>query len=302
MAADGAKAALSRAVPPGAFAVLDGAQWNDLQAELSRLRLRGSSLFREAPRDVELAGPFLVPLGPERATRDAVIDFVADKPAAAFWAGPMDEATLWRHLRTLNQVRLARLQPTSPEGPRPAPSELVLFRHWDPRALSVVMPALNGSQYARVLGPADQIVFYDPPEDAGRGLRRVVRLPDLEAPAPGVLSLDLDQVHAMDETMAHRSRERVAAFLRTAAPDQAGPLGPEPLRAAVATYQTQAAHMGVHGERSVGLWAHMQLTSTQDLSREQLVWRYLADPAFGPTPDHRMQALFNLRTRAAPAR
>lgn len=292
-----------------AFAVVDGGHWSNSQAELTKQGLSARSLFLGAGRDAESAGPWLVALDQRADASSVLLAVVDDKPAAVFWGCQLGEEALWRHLRTINQVRLAARDDDEDEvesgidelkvaEANSARSEVVLFRHWDPRALSMVLPILDETQYARVLGPADEAVFHDPKALGGAGLRRMARLPSLPAAPHGMLSLDADQVAALDEGMQQRSRERIVRYLQDYAPDQTSHLDQARLHAAVAGFQVESRSLGVHGEQATGLWAYMRLTSRIDLSREPLVRRYLGDPAFGSTPEVRMEALFDQRTRA----
>jgi hypothetical protein len=43
--------------------------------------------------------------------------------------------------------------------------EAVLFRHWDPNVLAIVLEVLRADQLIEVLGPAQQIAFLSPDFD-----------------------------------------------------------------------------------------------------------------------------------------
>lgn len=301
--------AVARLAQPG-FAVIDGGHWTDVRAELQELGLTARSLFLGAGQDVEAAGPWLLALGQRPGVTDAVVSFVEDKPAAVFWGCHSGEQVLWHHLRTLNQARLPRAwEPTEDrdESVKAAGadgadvedtrSEVVLFRHWDPRVLSIVLPVLDEAQYARVLGPAEGAVFIDPKELGGVGLRRMARLPDLPEAPQGMLTLGADQVAALDEGMQQRSRRRIAVYLADAAPDQVKHRDPAQVYMSVVAYEAEANGLGVQSELGRGLWAYLQVTSNVDLSRDAFVRRFLGDRSKGPTVDDRLKALYQFRGR-----
>ena len=277
-------------LPQPAFAVLDGAQWNDIATELAGLGVRGRSLFLGAGETVEAAGPWLVALGQSPEAADAVLGWVADKPAAVFWGCAAGEAALWRHMRTLAQVRMAGV----PEG-----SEVVSFRYWDPRAVSCIVPLLDPEQYARVLGPADEVLFHDPRAMGGVGVRRAQRTPDLPVPPRGMLALTGPQVEALDADMQERSRRRIAVYLQRTSPEEAQHLtGPE-LERFVRDVEAEGKLAGLDSERAHGQWAYLSLTTGGALGRDGRVLGYVKH---GPgVPDTNLDRLFEQMTRLAQA-
>ena len=122
------------------FAVLDGAFFDNLPNALMRMGISYRSLFRETTDpSLQLAGPWLVDLRQSdenehddipsantetmsvanqektvqlRIARSAhaVLDLVGHCPGLVFWSGneTLDEGALWKHLRSLNQVRVPR--------------------------------------------------------------------------------------------------------------------------------------------------------------------------------------------------
>lgn len=286
---------LARAVPRFSHAVVDGGLLDDVVGRLNRLGLLGRSLFLSAGLEIEAAGPYLVALDQQPNAAELLLAEIAEQPAAVFWLCAAGDATLWHHLRTLNQVRLPL---PGPAQAQPASTETVLFRHWDPRVLGVVASYLDEAQYARLLGPAEELIFLDPASAGGSGVARLARFPGLVEPPRGTLTFRADQVAAMDERMRERSHTRIASFLREHAAEQVGHLNDAGLRATVAAHAAEAQAMGVQGEQATGLWSCMRFTSRDDIGRQPLVWRFLGDPAQGATPEQRMVALFDLRTRA----
>jgi hypothetical protein len=146
-------------MPAQVFAVLDGAMFDGLTSILRAKSIHAVSLFRDhADLDVESAGPWLVSLNTARQI-DEVFNLIAGCSHAfgVFWSCTTDEADTLRHLRTLNMVLL----PT----PGLETHEAVLFRHWDPNVLAIVLEVLRADQLIEVLGPAQQIAFLSPDFD-----------------------------------------------------------------------------------------------------------------------------------------
>ena len=249
------------------FAVLDGAHWADLPAELARLHVTARSLFLGAGREAEQAGPWLAELqGPDMT--DALVGLVWDRPAAVFWCCPAGDQALWRHLRMLGQVRLTQdvssgtVSPAK-HGPGDKPaaseSEVVLFRYWDPRVLSDVVPVLDDSGYARLLGPAERVVFLDPRKWGGVGVRALARLPDLPIAPRGTMTLDAAQVAAVDASAQQRSNRKTAAYLERNLPELARPMGQDALLDEVARCRSIGASLGLTTERTQMKWAFIML-------------------------------------------
>ena len=231
-----------------------------MPSELARRGLEKRSLFLGAGKEAEAAGPWLVGLSQRGSATDEIFDLVGDKPAAVFWACLPGEQAVWRHLRTLNQARVA--QPDSGAAADAGPgSEVVLFRHWDPRVLSDVLPVLDEDQYARVLGPSDEAVFLDPERSGGVGVRRLKRFADLPLMPRGMLTLDADQVAALDECVRERSQRKTAAYLRDVAPELAGPLSPADLYARVVAYEASGRTLGLSSELAQMKWAYLMLVT-----------------------------------------
>ena len=188
-----------------------------------------------------------------------------------FWACDEGQAALFRQLRTLNQVRLPGVS-----GPDP-----VLFRHWDPRVLADVVPALDGAQSARVLGPAQDVLFDDAPGFGGAGLRRLTRVPDLPAPARGVLALTTAQVAAVDASVQTRSLRKVAHFLRDAAPGETGGMPSKALHRQVSQSVVDGRSLGLRGERALGQWSYLTLVSHGAVRNDLSIRAWLSRPGTG---------------------
>lgn len=114
--------------------------------------------------------------------------------APVIWAFPADtdDATIRRHLRNLNIIRVARRP--RPRDPAPTGEEEVAFRHADGRIIASLLPLLRPSQIARLLGPASAFI----PVTAHEVI--AIQNDGTPAEAPGKpLSLDAAQVDQFEE-------------------------------------------------------------------------------------------------------
>ena len=155
-------------------------------------------------------------------------------------------------------------------------------RHWDPRVLADVLPVLNESQFARVLGPADEVVLLDPADKGGLGVRRARALPDAPVPSRGMLVLDSDQMSAVGEAVAERSRRRIALYLRSVAPDETGQLGLPGTAQLVRDAEADGRALGLRSEQGLGRWAYLSLVDDGRVVRVPEVRAFVALPGADP--------------------
>ncbi|WP_158004082.1 DUF4123 domain-containing protein, partial [Methylobacterium indicum] len=223
------------------FAVLDGAQFDDLPAALRQAGLLGRSLFLDqGDAELERAGPWLVTLAQAPDAADHVFRLAGDRPAAVFWCCIAGEAVLYRHLRRINKARI----PAWSAAGRSAPSEdddgtfeAVLFRHWDPDVLGALMPVLDAGQFARVLGPASEIAYRS---EAYGGLKRVPANPGWPVAPTGMLTIRTEQMLALGERRIEACRRSVAAYLRDVADGALDGIAEADLRAPRSPAQARA--------------------------------------------------------------
>lgn len=306
--------AVSRLQHP-AFAVLDGAHWDDMPTKLERAGLGGRSLYLGAGQAVEAAGPWLVSLDQRPDAVGALMELLGERPAAVFWGCEAGEAALWRHLRTLNQIEIARVPDAAepglavPGGADAAAgnaglptstgegSEIVSFRHWDPRGLGSVLPLLDAAQFARMFGPANEVVFLDPPAHGGFGVRRAVRTPDLPIAPHGRMRLSAEQVLALDEAVQVRSTRRIGRYLRETAPEEAAHLTDGQLHKIVEDSAAEGRLLGLRSERAQGQWAYLAITTGGVIGRDGKVVAHVARGQ--DSPDTNLDVLFARMVRLA---
>lgn len=286
--------------PNKGFAVIDGAAFDDLPARLLADHLVARSLFLEqANTEIQKAGPWLVSLDQDCNATEKVLALNGD--AVVFWRCDAGETTLYRHLRTINMVLIPNWAADGAAEPPLSVThheayEAALFRHWDPDVLGVLMPCLDAAQFARTLGPAQEIAFVS--ESFG-GLKRVIAEKAWPMPSAGMLTIHGEQCIALVNRRSEASRQRIARYLQEYAPDQTREIGDAGLAHAVSSYEAQARNFGVCDEDAIGLWSYMQVTSQSDLSKDRYVKSFLVDLDHGATPRERIEPLFDLRERVA---
>ncbi|MGV2130308.1 hypothetical protein ACQZ4Q_10885 [Agrobacterium vitis] len=310
------------------FAVLDGAQFDDLPKSLFDGDFAHNPLYVDrgnGTADQLRTAPQLVWLdrdwhdadkdntGQPRPTSetmlDRLLDLVGERHAAVFWFSDAGGDVLFRHLRTINMILL----PTSvamdrgksyERDPLATPSgqavegdhEMVLFRHADSNVMAQVLPSLTYAHLARVLGPAQQILYSADPDWSEKPMR-VTRADDMPAPAAGPLKLTVDELAEIEKKRESRSRRKIAAYLRKVAPEQTTGMSEDELNKFVYEEEQKVKAFGVRREDMIGRWAFMQITSKTDLSHDKNVRTAMTNPSLPETPDERIKILFDLRLR-----
>ncbi len=254
------RAAIAR-LPGPVFAVVDGAQFEDLPGWFGQHGLLARSLFLDqGDAAVRAAGPWLLELAQRADALDQVLGLVGDREASAFWSCADGQAALYRHLRTLNRVAIphwAALGLDAKPADGPDGTEMVMFRHWDPSVLGATMPVLDAGQFARVLGPAQELLYVA--ADYG-GLRRVVA--DGETIVPrGVLRLRDEQIEALLERRQAASTRRIVTIVRDAAPEETAGHSDAALTAEVTRLQADGSAMGLTTEHSHAWWCYLMLST-----------------------------------------
>lgn len=277
-------------MPRPLFAVLDGGLFDDLPGDLTRKNIACRSLFLDhADKDIELAGPWLVALADEEALNH-VTDLALVKPCAVFWSCPGGDMTLWRHLRTINEI----LIPAEAAAGETIPSEpsgefrRVLFRHWDPNVFASVLPLLSGEQFARAFGPAEVILMNAP--DYG-GLKRATKRTDWPEPVRGLLRIEPDQIGRLQEAMVHSSRLRIARYLKENIPPNPPGISDETAWRATLANEKTARQLGVQTEAGKARWAYLNIVSDNKATEIPEIRRYIQNGE--ESPDEQVRSLMH---------
>ncbi len=258
--------------------MLDGALHDDLPMALERHGIRARPLFLEAGDASAVAsGPFLIPLDSDGqiAGLQAVIGAAR---APVIWSWLQGEASLYRHLRTLNLVDVPIEQDIDDDDAdpddRPVPRRRsVLFRHWDPNVLAQVQSLLDPTQKARLLGVAAGLAYL-PEASAAHTADIGWLMTEGMAKPPGMLAFTEVQFAALTDTRIQESRRNIMAYLReTAAEDLAEISDPE-LHAMVVQAEASGNVIGLRSEHAHGLWAFLDVINGGESSQWREVRQY----------------------------
>ena len=261
--------------PPGLFAALDGARLPDLRGRLSEAGLEAQSLFLERPgRPAPVSGPYFLPLDPGQTERLLALPGI--ERACVLWQGPVQPVLAFRHLRSLNAARI------------PPDNEQVLFRHWDPAVLALMVPLFSAEQLARLFGPFAQVALHS--ADADRVLWKS-RPPPETAATRGPLRLSPAQLAGTEAALTARSHREIARYLRRNAAEQAAGMDEGALTAFVAQVEREAHGWGVRTQAGCGRFAWLLLMTQGRLRRMPQARAYLLEG--GPPSDARLTRLMH---------
>jgi hypothetical protein len=264
------------AMPQPVFAIIDGGRFDDIEDELSDAGIDSRSLYlKGGDAAMRRDGPWLVALREIDKRKQHLVKLALEKPCAVFWSCPEGEDALWRHLRTINRVRIADRRPKSkPEG-----FEWVLFRHADPSVLAQTLPAFERAHFARFFGPATSVLFFPEEEYLGRpGWLRARRAEALPAPPRGPLTLDHAALVRIEQRRADAIRYGIVSHLKETAPQDFGPLSDERIEAAVTRSEASALELKIRTAENRRKWAWLDLASDGNFSRSRPVREHLTRP------------------------
>ncbi|MEO0945435.1 MAG: DUF4123 domain-containing protein [Pseudomonadota bacterium] len=243
------------------FAVLDGAQFDDLPTALILGDFLSSSLYLDRgdndPEQV-MTAPHMVwldetPDNPKgrhpEAVIDALNDLVAGKPAVVFWQCAGGADVLFKHLRGINMVMLPKTALSEAERDFVTEDETAaLFRHADANVLAQVMLSLNQQEAARLFGPTQAVLFQ--PEEHWRDGAAYARF----APDPGWPATPSGMLRFSPRSVDRLERVREAGLRRWAALDFApGSNDPATLARIDAAY-TRAGSYGLDSKEDIWMF------------------------------------------------
>lgn len=282
------------------FAVLDGASFEDLKADLVFAGLSHKALYLDENQPgTSAAGPYLVSLYDQRCL-NAVFEVLDKTPAAVWWAWPSTpdnpREDIYRHLRGLNMVeiptdRYDALPPDpnlAPSQDPPPPYEPVLFRQGDPNAMALLLPQLDPEQVSKAIGDGLAILC-DAPDFGGlRVFRRPQTLPKKPA---GLLRLRSSQYAAIGRGRISLVEKTVAAYLRDVAPEHVGGWTDDQLARNVQIWVSESGRYGVRQEANHCRWAYLQVITGGALNEIPKVQAAMHDPESKYSSDDRVKIL-----------
>ncbi|MBC9248290.1 hypothetical protein H4P12_16595 [Paracoccus sp. 11-3] len=298
------------------FAVLDGAQFDNLPQELMMGDFVSRPLYLDRgdnnPEQI-ITAPHMVWLDerPEKITGrqpqetiPALMTLIANRPAAVFWQCPAGAEALYKHLRGINVVLYPKAALPDYEEPQPAETDeirrlekpdthtLVLFRHADANVLAQTLAAMSALEVARFYGPATSLIFA-PVSDWANGQTwwRTDRPEDLPDPHRGHLRISMETVGRTEGIRIQHNRRRITAYLRRVAPDQTRSLDDATLDAMAGRYMSEAHAYGVRSEAAMGRWCFLQVVAGGRMSSQKEIADYVAVPDGRKTADERVRDL-----------
>ena len=269
---------------PPVFATMDGASFDDAPRAFAQAGIQLRSLFVEHrdPATVR-AGPYLAVLDRPRVGSFLRVDGIAN--AAVFWRTDATEPILFRHLRSINLVDIPR-DPAPPDQPPVPKTRTVLFRHYDPSVMAIVLRVLTPAQRARVFGPAEAIALY---AASVGGAKSAKRQSDWPKPESGRLRLTSTQMEAIVAGMDLQSRHAIAAFLRDTANGATAPMDDAELISFVETSSVKGRDLGIVTERGLGRWAYLTLITKGTIADSEPAKHFIT--ASNSNPDEQVEML-----------
>lgn len=288
------------------FAAVDGARYGHLPRLLRSLGLEHRSLFLDhGDEKIEAASGWLVSIPDQSALLALLAHSEPDCSSLVLWGCPTGEASLHRHLRSINLVQLPRSAvpqnepPVENDGAMPNEAsefESVLFRHYDPNVLASLLPIMTEGQFARILGPATQVLFYAC--DYG-GLRRAEHPGQTTIRPKGLLRIEAEQIEELEEVRHEASDRRIADYLRDVAPDTAGQMDDQRMAHFIVENRRSAQEMGIRSELATGYWAYLNLGSEGRVAALPITRDYLRNHPEDGTADEKIFALMHRLSKPA---
>jgi hypothetical protein len=173
--------------------------------------------------------------------------------------------------------------------------ESVLFRHGDANVMMQVLPVLDEEQFARLLGPASQIIF-EPSEEWGEGSKRALRPEGIAAPR-GPLRLSEEQMAEIGDVRLAHSRRKIRMLLQNSVPQIFNGMDDWQADRLVQDCEKSGRHLGLTTERGFYQWTYLMAASkgqfiTQPHIREHIIHGH-------QTPDKNLDFIMKTMSRLA---
>ncbi|QDH17380.1 DUF4123 domain-containing protein [Swingsia samuiensis] len=252
------------------FIAMDGAQFDNLPNLLRKNKIFFKSLFLDRkPGSVGRSGPFLATIAPHQGEFFLSLPDVLN--GSVFWNAQCSFDTFYRHLRTLSLVRI----PSQSE--EKSKTRMVVFRHFDPKTIALILPIMTLPQRARFFGPAQSLLISVP-----EGVLEAKRRSNWPEPEKGFLSFDQEKMNLITDAMKLRSHHKIAKFLRDTAPDQTKDMNDEALLKFVERSEEESKIFEVTTEAGKGRFAWLQLMSHEKFSKDPAIITYMKSVRHDP--------------------
>jgi hypothetical protein len=212
----------------------------------------------------------------------AAIALGREPGALVIWSWPKGEMALYRHLRTLNLVKIPNEARAEAEAEGEDVSgmpacETVLFRHWDPNVLGVILPVLTFEQAARLMGPATGLAF------AADGEGPVLR-PGLPAPPvpPPPLRFSPEQMAGMGQGLQVQSYRKIERYLYSADPELMATWPIDHIRRGIVEADKTGRALGLITEKSLGQWTYLEVASNGAFGQDEAILKAFHESPWSP--------------------
>ena len=202
--------------------------------------------------------------------------------ALVIWSWPKGEMALYRHLRTLNLVKIpnearAEAEAAGEDVSGMPACETVLFRHWDPNVLGVILPVLTFEQAARLMGPATGLAF------AADGEGPVLR-PGLPAPPvpPPPLRFSPEQMAGMGQGLQVQSYRKIERYLYSADPELMATWPIDHIRRGIVEADKTGRALGLITEKSLGQWTYLEVASNGAFGQDEAILKAFHESPWSP--------------------
>ncbi|WP_299731484.1 DUF4123 domain-containing protein [uncultured Tateyamaria sp.] len=254
------------------YAVLDGAQFDDLPAAL----FDGGFVTRPLYLNVQdrsaapvRTSPYLVTLDEAGAsfagrsygeTVEALFALLGDKPAGVFWQCEAGTDALYFHLRKTNRILIPKtfLSGNATDAEPDEPHAFVLFRHADANSLAQTVFAMNSEEASRLFGPCTALLFGPSPDWTGDyPWFHLVRPYSWPAPRPGALTLSTATMEKIEERRRDRLILKTVAYLRKVLPPNFQHLSRTQLTGLARASRKSGKALGLRGLGAHNRWAYL---------------------------------------------
>ncbi|MFB9914176.1 hypothetical protein ACFFP9_22690, partial [Rhizobium paknamense] len=230
-----------------------------------------------------------------------LLDLIGERHAAVFWFCEAGGDVLFRHLRTINMILLPTsvdmdrgkayernpLSQTSDDA-QDADHEMVLFRHADSNVMAQVLPSLTYAHLARVLGPAQQILYSADPDWSEKPMR-VSRAEDMPVPPAGPLKLSVEEVRAIETRRSLAARRRRIAYLCETCPAETQGASREALEEHLRISEETGKQLGLVSEGAHCRWAFIMCKTSGRVANSKEAIEFITRK--GSSPDKQVQQL-----------
>ena len=258
------------------YVVLDGAKFDNLPELLFDNDFAYKPLYRDMGselRDIERTTPQFVRFdkwdywennltAEQRLER--LLDVVDDLSAAVFWAYDGEPKTLFKHLRTINNIMIPRdadtppmPDPLDPDGEtfgNTTTHQQVLFRHADANVMAQVLPCLSDPQITRIMGPADGVIFAPDPEWASGEDIMTVTNPKDTYNSTHPLKLNNPDMDGIERKRAEVMRFNLFAAVQAAFPKKTAQMEPDIVFKFIEKSEIVGITLGITSTIALELW------------------------------------------------